>query len=500
MGEFLSLLPLHVVVCTHKMVEAVDYASLPEFKPASEYNAQLLNNLRVFAYCDGHKLAKRIPVMSISGHVDSGKSTTLSLCLRELGVIEESVFEAVEKEVAEKAQANSSGVDPLGNIAKIVEKGKEAKERGITIETRVWRVYLTNYMRLKKGSAESAEARKLLEQPKWEYKGTEEDDLEVFCYKTPMDLIDCPGHKDFIHNTSAAIMETDTQIVLFPNSSGEATGQGEDPFLKMLDPKHSLSIAHAHLGFTSGNMMIFCISKSDMNWSLVPERLELLKTSIKKKVGIPNVVLLPISNTNKKAQNMVQKSEMPEFNFFKGVEANLKIPDWRNPKTQYKVTYHLNSVFDAIRVQSVIVSHREQYEGKGTMMQIKNVAKIAHGYVMIGVILNGALSKGDIVRSARWVKISRSKLWNNSTKMLKFHPPAVTSASKSRPSTESLKSSRLARVTCSTGTTQQTMCPSTLSTPLPSLPTRTTLLVLAHKRVTRRPRPLSNARLATVVC
>ena len=159
------------------MVTASTAAQLPERVPSSDINKNMLMTLDIMREASQYGYFCRIPAVTITGHVDSGKSTCTASCLREMGVLPEALFEAAEKEAMEKAV--ETGVDDrMGSIATIVEKGKEAKTRGMTIDTRVWRVGLKNIMTFPKDSAEHKKAIENLEALKIEY--TTEGDQIVY--------------------------------------------------------------------------------------------------------------------------------------------------------------------------------------------------------------------------------------------------------------------------------------------------------------------------------
>jgi len=399
----------------------VDISELPQYKPSSDLNEQLLNNLRAMSVAEDKGLALRIPVISVSGHVDSGKSTTTALMLKELGVIPEATIENLQSEARAKASTeNQEFNDQMVNVAKLVEKGKEAKDRGMTIETNVHRVLVPIELTLPAGSDKLKEAHDLLNKLKIEFSDSENGSNTVVKYHIKCDIVDCPGHKSYVHNTAMAIGECSIQILLFPSNAGEDMAT----FLKMVGPE-SLSMAHAQLGVTSGKTLILCLSKSELAFDKIAERTEQVMNAVKKKCGVPleKLCMVPISNKGLTCHNVVKPTEMPELKAqFKSTEFEMMIPDYRDPVTKIKTKVSLSCVFDAVRYYPPVISHTGTFNNRGTLLSVSTVAKTQHGMVLVCVVLNGAIKVGSTVLST----FHNQKL--TITSMEQFKKPAEISA------------------------------------------------------------------------
>lgn len=142
------------------MVAADDLKAFPN---VGDFHKQQLNILEIYNETKEKGAVLRTPVIATTGHVDSGKSTTQAQILRMTHALDESLFEKAEVESREKAQEAGREANHIPNFAKIVECGKEAKDRGVTIVTRVWRIRDTIQFQFKAGSEDAKRAAELME-------------------------------------------------------------------------------------------------------------------------------------------------------------------------------------------------------------------------------------------------------------------------------------------------------------------------------------------------
>nr|MDO8080630.1 translation elongation factor EF-1 subunit alpha [Candidatus Freyarchaeota archaeon] len=183
----------------------------------------------------------------IIGHVDHGKSTMVGHLLYLMGAIDERTIKQYEQE-AEKIGKGSF------KFAWVLDKLKEERERGLTIDISFWK----------------------FETPKY--------------YFT---IIDAPGHRDFIKNMITGTSQADAAILVVSARKGEfEAGIGVGGQTR----------EHAYLSFTLGvSQIIVAINKMDdtsVNWS--QDRYNEIKKEVSellKSVGfkVENVDFVPIS-------------------------------------------------------------------------------------------------------------------------------------------------------------------------------------------------------------
>ncbi len=163
----------------------------------------------------------------ITGHVDHGKSTLMGHVLYLAGVIDDRTIRSLESE-AEKLK------DPSFKFAFVLDRLKEERERGLTIDLAFYKFDTKKY------------------------------------YFT---IIDCPGHRDFVKNMITGTSQADAAILTVSAKKGEfEAGIG----------KGGQTIEHAVLGATLGvSQFLVAINKMDdmtVNWS--KDRYEEVKSNV----------------------------------------------------------------------------------------------------------------------------------------------------------------------------------------------------------------------------
>lgn len=204
----------------------------------------------------------------VIGHVDSGKSTTTGHLIYKCGGIDKRTIEKFEKEAQEMGKGSFK-------YAWVLDKLKQERERGITIDIALWK----------------------FETPKY--------------YIT---IIDAPGHRDFIKNMITGTSQADVAVLVVPASPGE---------FEAGISKNGQTREHALLAYTLGvKQMILAVNKMDSSEPPFSEDRfnEIVKevSSYIKKIGYnpKQVPFVPISGWH--GDNMLEPSEkMP---WYKGWE------------------------------------------------------------------------------------------------------------------------------------------------------------------------------------
>merc|ERR1712099_123546 len=194
----------------------------------------------------------------VTGHVDSGKSTTTGHLIYKCGGIDKRTIEKFETEAKELGKGSFK-------YAWVLDKLKAERERGITIDIALWKFETDKY------------------------------------YFT---IIDAPGHRDFIKNMITGTSQADVAILII------AGGEGE---FEAGISKNGQTREHALLAYTLGvKQMIVCVNKMDspsVNYSK-SRYMEIKKevSTYLKKVGyLPKrVPFIPISGWV--GDNMIEKS------------------------------------------------------------------------------------------------------------------------------------------------------------------------------------------------
>lgn len=254
------------------------------------------------------------------GHVDSGKSTTVGMLAFQLGAVDKREMEKYEKEAA----LNNKDTFYL---AYLTDKTDAERKRGITITTT------------------------LINLP------TEKFDINI---------LDCPGHKDFVKNMVTGAAQADVAVVIVPASGFEScVGTGG-----MLKTHIMIS------GILGCDKLIVCVNKMDeiaedkregKFKEVSDEMLRIIKRSHKDK----NPIVLPISAF--KGINLTKKSE--KFGWFKGWQEKEGAPT-------------IMTLEEALDYQTVPPRHND----KPLRMPITKVCSIAG----VGKILTGRVDYGTI--------------------------------------------------------------------------------------------------------
>ena len=202
----------------------------------------------------------------IIGHVDSGKSTTAGHLIYKCGGIDKRSIEKLEQE------AKILGKESF-KFAFILDKLKSERERGITIDTSLWK-------------------------------------FETHKYNCT--IIDAPGHRDFIKNMITGASQADAAVLMIASPVGEfEAGISHEGQTK----------EHILLAYTLGvKQLIVCVNKMDentVNWS--EERFNEIQREISdylKKVGYSpeKVPFIPLSGW--KGENLIEKPE--NIKWYKG--------------------------------------------------------------------------------------------------------------------------------------------------------------------------------------
>jgi len=270
----------------------------------------------------------------VIGHVDSGKSTTTGHLIYKCGGIDKRTIEKFEKEAQEMGKGSFK-------YAWVLDKLKQERERGITIDIALWK----------------------FETPKY--------------YIT---IIDAPGHRDFIKNMITGTSQADVAVLVVPAATGE---------FEAGISKNGQTREHALLAYTLGvKQMILAVNKMDNSEPPFSEERfnEIVKevSAYIKKIGYnpKQVPFVPISGWA--GDNMLEPSDrMP---WYKGWEVE------RGDKTVAGKT--LLEALDAVVPPS-------RPTDKPLRLPLQDVYKIGGiGTVPVGRVETGVIKPGMIVTFA----------------------------------------------------------------------------------------------------
>lgn len=264
------------------------------------------------------------------GHVDSGKSTTVGILAYKLGCIDKRKMDKHEKDSADLNKASFK-------YAFVADKHKAERERGITMDSKTF----------------GMETEKFL-----------------------LNVIDCPGHKDFIKNMVKGSAQADVAVCIIPAGQGEFEGALAGGIMR----EHIMIC-----GILGVPKMVYLVNKID---TVLPEFQEQrfgeivkeLKTIAKGCHPDKNPIFLPISAFNN--VNIVKDSD--RLNWFCGWEGM--------DCTQSKAV--INSLEEALNFQSVPPRPLDK-PLRGSINDSLKISGI--GTVLTGQVISGILKQGQQV-------------------------------------------------------------------------------------------------------
>ncbi|CAB9507190.1 Elongation factor 1-alpha (Fragment) [Seminavis robusta] len=275
----------------------------------------------------------------VTGHVDAGKSTTVSHLIYKQGGISEREMAKLQQEATEKGKASFG-------FAYYMDQGKEERERGVTIQSTTKDFYTDKYH---------------------------------------YTIVDAPGHKDYIKNMITGSSSADVGLLLVPAEKG-----GFEAAIAKADPKMGVEEGqtrqHARLLYLLGvEQIIVGVNKMDScGWS--EERFEEIKAEFVKMLQLigfkpKKVPFIPYSGYN--GDNLVAKSDKAPW--YKGWKANL------SPK----VTVQGYTILDAL---DKFIQPPKRLPNAPLRLPISNVYNIKGiGQIIAGTVEQGTLHPGDVV-------------------------------------------------------------------------------------------------------
>jgi elongation factor 1-alpha len=277
----------------------------------------------------------------ITGHVDSGKSTTTGHLLFALGGIPEREMEKLKQE-AEILNKSSFA------FAFYMDKQKEERERGVTIACTTKEFFTDNYH---------------------------------------YTVIDAPGHRDFVKNMLTGASQADVALLMVPANKGgfeTAIQKGNRSTGEVPGQTRQHALLLFQLGITQ---MIVGVNKmDDCKWD--KDRYEEIKGEMGKMLktigyAIKRIPFIPFSGWT--GDNLIAPAKDSAAAWFKGWECNLTKKD--------KVTgMTLKDAFDNY------VKPPERPQGKRLYMPLSGCFKIGGvGDVLTGRVEQGCLKPGDLI-------------------------------------------------------------------------------------------------------
>ncbi|KHN69959.1 translation elongation factor EF-1 alpha [Ordospora colligata OC4] len=268
----------------------------------------------------------------VIGHVDSGKSTTVGQFLYKLGTVNDRDLEKNKK------LAQEYGKDSF-EYAFVTDKTAEERRRGITITTT-----------LVKASTEKYE----------------------------LNILDCPGHIDFIKNMVTGAAQADVGVVVVP----------ADGFEACLGKNGTLQSHIMIAGVLGCKKLVVCINKMDSPAIPVNERAkkfndvrtEMVKTVIRKCHPDKDPIVIPISA--KMGVNLIENGE--KYDWFEGWS------DSKNPDAP-----KIHTLEAALNYQTT----PERPSDKPLRIVISGIHKISG----IGNVYTGRVDSGKILTNMKVV-------------------------------------------------------------------------------------------------
>merc|ERR1711915_966112 len=198
------------------------------------------------------------------GHVDSGKSTTVGNLAYQLGAIDPRKMDKLRDEAERRGRGTFS-------YAYVMDMSAAERERGITITTSLMKLETKKHM---------------------------------------LNVIDCPGHQDFIKNMVTGAAQADVGVVLVPCATGEFESCISGGTLK-----DHIMIS----GVLGCKKLIVCVNKVDTidenkRESRFDEVAKEMKGIISKSHPDKNPIIIPISGYH--GINIVDDGD--KFSWFKG--------------------------------------------------------------------------------------------------------------------------------------------------------------------------------------
>ena len=283
--------------------------------------------------------AKQHLSLVVCGHVDAGKSTTTGHLIFKLGGISAREMEKLQKEADEQNKSSFA-------FAFYMDKGKEERERGVTIQCTTKEFFTGDYH---------------------------------------YTIVDAPGHRDYVKNMISGAGQADVGLLLVPAEAGgfeTAIARGDHKTGEVQGQTRQ----HARLLYLLGvEQLIVGVNKMDScNWS--EDRFNEIKEELLKmlqQVGFKpkKIPVIPFSGFH--GENLIQKTDkMPWYN---GWQANL------NKTTTIKG----DTVQDALT--KFVQPPKRDTEG-ALRMPVSGIYRIKGvGVIITGRIERGVLRPNDIV-------------------------------------------------------------------------------------------------------
>lgn len=277
----------------------------------------------------------------IAGHVDAGKSTSTGHLIFKLGGISEREMQKLQEEADRLGKGSFA-------FAFYMDKQKEERERGVTIQYTTKEFFTNNYH---------------------------------------YTIIDAPGHRDFIKNMIGGAGQADVAVLMVPADGGFATSiqRGDHKANQVMGQTRN----HALLLYLLGiKQLIICVNKMDSDTAKYSqERFEEVRDEMKSmlvKVGWPkmfvekSVPIIPLSGY--RGDNLIEKSTNMEW--WQGQDVKL-----RSGKE-----FHVNTLLDALDKMVQVPPRPADKPLRlpvSELLTIKGVGDVATGRVEQGVVKAG---------------------------------------------------------------------------------------------------------------
>jgi elongation factor 1-alpha len=273
----------------------------------------------------------------VCGHVDAGKSTSTGHLIFKLGGISQREMDKLQ------AEADAQGKSSFA-FAYYMDKGKQERERGVTIECSTKEFYTDSYH---------------------------------------YTIVDAPGHRDYVKNMISGAGTADVALLLVPAEGFEtAIAKGD----RGTGEIQGQTRQHARLlGLLGIEKLIVGVNKMDaVNWS--EERFNEIKEEMTKMITSAGfkpkqVPFIPYSGFH--GDNLIEQTDkMP---WYKGWSANISKTEVVNGFT----------IFDAL--EKLVKPPKRNHEG-ALRIPINGIYKIKGvGDVITGRIEQGTLNAGETV-------------------------------------------------------------------------------------------------------